>query len=142
MTEKWQTLHAKMLAGIERCWHLPLPESGQVFTCYLEYLPMVYLALSYEPDGDVAIRSSFWQEETNKLQKFTEKNRDFVTYYKEGDSRRDLQYFLPENYDLANFIVSKVYDREGESMRSHDHLVATLLAHQMYYEYAEQKIRK
>src|SRR5579863_739785 len=124
MIEKWQLLYQEMLAGIEKCWLLPLPVEQQIenafkaalkgwegvrnelaghlfenkeeeinfykfikpkFTCYAEYLPMVYLGLSYQPVADDdATRSSFWQEETKKLQKFIDKNSDFISYYKGG----------------------------------------------------------
>jgi RteC protein len=110
------------------------------FTSYIEYLPMVYLGLSYQPKADDAIRSAFWLEETKMLQKFIDKNTDFVMYYKSGCTHKDLQYFLPENYDLANYIVSKIYETDGEFMTSHDHLVAVLLAHEMYHEYAKKKL--
>lgn len=168
-----------MLAGIERCWLLPLPEEKQVeaafkaavnswevvkkelahysfkdkaeeidfyknvkprFTCYMEYLPLVFLGISYRPAADEAIRIFFWREETKKLQKFEEKHIDFVNYYKSGRTDNDWQYFLPENYDLAEYTVSKIYDMDGEFMTSHDHLVASLLGHEMYHEYAKRKL--
>lgn len=51
-----------------------------------------------------------------------------------------MQYFLPANYDLADYMVSKIYDMNGKFMTSHDHLVATLIAHEIYHEYVTEKI--
>ncbi|HEY5408366.1 MAG TPA: RteC domain-containing protein [Ginsengibacter sp.] len=112
------------------------------FTSYIEYLPLIFLALSFLPDSDINMQRYFWMGEFNKLQKFIEKNIDFVTYYKGGDTRCDRQYFLPSNYDLAEFTVSKIYDTDGMFMTSHDHLVAGLLAHEMYHEYVKNKLER
>lgn len=110
------------------------------FTCYVEYLPLVYLALSFLPAGNDEMQQYFWTEESKKLQKFVEKNIDFVNYYRNGDTRYDRQYFLPANYDLAGFTVSKIYDTDRKFMTSHDHLVANFLAHEMYHEYVKNKL--
>lgn len=111
------------------------------FTCYVEYLSIVYLGLCYVPQGDPAIQQLFWTTESKKLKKFIGRNTDFVTYYKSGQEHHDAQYFLPENYDLGNFMVSKIYDMDGEFLTSHDHLVAILLAQEMYHEYVNKKLR-
>jgi len=110
------------------------------FTCFLEYLPIIYLALSFLPANDSELQKYFWIEESGKLQKFVEKNMDFVNYYRNGSCNYDNQYFLPANYDLACFTVSKIYDMDGEFMTSHDHLVANLFAQEMYYEYVKNKL--
>lgn len=110
------------------------------FTCYIEYLSKVYLGLCYEPEKRPEVQQLFWTNESKKLQKFTDKNSDFVAYYKSGNVEHDAQYFLPENYDLGNFTVSKIYDMDGEFMTSHDHLVAELLAQEMYHDYVDKKI--
>jgi len=45
-----------------------------------------------------------------------------------------------DNYDLGNFIVSKPYNTDGDLMTSHDHMVANLLAQEMYHEYVKKKL--
>ena len=112
------------------------------FTSYIEYLPLIYLALSFLPDGDINMQRFFWIEESKKLQKFVEKNIDFVNYYRTGNTKYDIQYFLTANYDLAGFKVSKIYDMDGKFMTSHDHLVAGLFAHEMYHEYVKNKLER
>ncbi|MDB5199199.1 MAG: hypothetical protein JWO92_1162 [Chitinophagaceae bacterium] len=176
---KWETLHKAMLAEIEECRWLSVPEKEQVesafntavnfwediknklagykfenksqeinfyknikptFTCYIEYFTIVYLSLCYEPPGSPEVQKFFWIEELKKLQKFYHRNAAFVAYYKNGCDEQDLQYFLPDNHDLGNYVTSRIYDMDGAFMTSHDHLVAMLLAQELYHEYVKKKL--
>lgn len=169
-----------MLADIEKCLHLPLPEVERVeqafkiplrywekvkskladhvfkdaseeidfyknvkplFASYIEYLPLVYLALSILPT-DKDMQQIFWTEELSKFQKFSVRHKDFVTYFKNGGTHYDQQYFLPANDDTEEFMITKFYDRASKFRTTHDHLVATLIAHEMYHEYVENKLKK
>ncbi|MGH2565003.1 MAG: RteC domain-containing protein [Ginsengibacter sp.] len=109
------------------------------FTSHIEYLTLVNHALLFIPKQK-DFQLEYWEYEAERLERFTEKNKAFVEYYTKQSNQHDLQYFLPANYDLANYIVSKPYEVDGEFMTSHDHLVASFLAQQMYHEYVGKKL--
>lgn len=109
-----------------------------LFASYIEYLPLIYLALSILPP-DLEMQQTFWRGELDRLQKFVVRHKDFVTYYKKRDTHYDEQYFLPKNNSTEEFIISKFYDGASKFRTSHDHLVTSLIAHEMYHIYVEGK---
>jgi hypothetical protein len=112
------------------------------FTTYIEYFILLnHSLLFFNPDSSKESERMYWEHELKRLAKFEERNKSFVGYYRSGSNQHDQQYFLQENYDLAHFIVNKLYDSDGELMTSHDHLIAMLAAEEMYHEYVKNKLR-
>ena len=110
------------------------------FTSHIEYMILINHALLLVPVENKEFEREFWEGELQILNRFKEKNAAFVNYYTCEKTHHDHQYFLPENYDLANFIVSRPYDTGTGFMTSHDHLVATYLAQEMYNDYVKKKL--
>lgn len=111
------------------------------FTTLMEYMILLNHALLLVPFENKESERDFWEGELQILNRFKEKNATFVDYYTCEKTHHDHQYFLPENYDLANFNVARPYDTGREFLTSHDHLVATYMAQKMYNDYVKKKLR-
>jgi len=111
------------------------------FTSYIEYFILLNHGLLFIPNERDETLRVYWEHEAKRLNRFIERNFAFVEYFKSENNEHDHQYFLSDNYDLANYIVSRPYDVDGEFMSSHDHLVASLLAEEMYHEYVVKKLK-
>ena len=111
------------------------------FTSHIEYFTMLYQSLLFIPslEGD-EFKKAYWEHEQKRLKRFVDKNFQFVNYYSNGQTNMDLQYFVAANYDLGNLSVAKAYNMDGEFISSHDHLVASLFAQAMYYDYVKGKL--
>ncbi len=96
-------------------------EVKPTFGACLEYYTFRYHALLFAPVDDPAVMKRFWHWEEKKMQRFFDDNREFCTYIRDGDTRRDKEYFLrcPSETDLLSpkdhlVTIIKAYDRYGK----------------------------
>ena len=111
-----------------------------LFTSQIEFYTLTYQGLLFKPETDRVKIESFWESESGRLQRFRENKEAFVQYYKSGDTSLDKKYFLRNSNDTRNGVTPKVYDKNADFSTSHDWLVAALMAHEMYHEYAKSKL--
>jgi hypothetical protein len=168
MNKEWNKLYESMLrameacgdlgphtmAGIECCFNLAqkywsLIQSGMEnylfrskkeeidfyktvkphFKSQIEYYNLLYQAEIFKPRDEPEAMKDFWIREQQKLERFIRDNAAFYSYHKNGATDRDEEFFLsgvPEN-------------ESGRSVYTDD-LIATLMALERYYLYAEHEI--
>jgi hypothetical protein len=111
------------------------------FTSQIEYYGLLSFAeLTNSKITDPIELRKFWLRESMRLEKFIKKNKSFYDYYKKHSRENDEEYFLRSNDDLSNLLEAKTHDLDSRASTSHDHLVATIIALENYYEYSKQKL--
>lgn len=111
------------------------------FTGYIEYFMLLNNALLFIPDDRVENEKTYWEREAERMSRFLKKNYSFVDYIKKGKTEKDKQYFVQADHLPVNAVASKIYDAEERFVASHDHLVASLFAEEMYLEYVGNKLQ-
>jgi len=109
------------------------------FACYIEYFTVINTALSFVPANREDV-IEFWLYERDRLQRFCEQHRLFVSYYENEQHHSDKLYFLRENNELKFIRNLYIYDTDIEWCTSHDRLVRNYLAYKMYSEYCGKKL--
>ena len=109
------------------------------FTAHIEYFVILSEALTCVP-ADCGDALCYWEEEGKRLNRFCERNEDFVRYYESGERCRDNLYFLKRNARINYAPKLPVYDKDPDYCTSHDHYVRRYLANKMYWEYCKGKI--
>lgn len=111
------------------------------FVSEIEYLGYVSFAeLSKAKETDSYELQKFWNNESQRMEKFIKANNGFYEYYKSGRTDKDELFFTRINNDLSNFLKAKPYDLESKATTSHDYLVATILALEKYQIYVQQQL--
>jgi hypothetical protein len=107
-----------------------------LFTSEIEYYALLYHSLLFEPsDGQPAI--DFWKREHERLQKFENENRHFLSCYVDAHCPMLPFYFLRKCCLPLIPVELKLYD-DGTSSTNGDGLVATWLALKKYTEHTKQ----
>ena len=109
-----------------------------LFTSTLKFYSLCYQAELFRPPGSKLGQKEFWLREQGRLNKFIDKHLQFYTYYKQGKTDLDEEYFLRAN---KNGFLEHA-DQFDELSTSHDHLVSSLLALEKYSDYVAAKLNK
>jgi len=109
------------------------------FTSYIEYMALIKDAL-LAIASDETNKISLWKKESDRLKKFYDDNISFIVYYNRKSHDDDLKFFLRKNNDIQNIRSLSDHDNDPEYFASHDHLVTTYLAYNMYAKYARKKL--
>jgi hypothetical protein len=96
-----------------------------LFKSQLDYYNLVYHAELFKPTTNPGEMKEFWVKEHQKLDRFILDNTDFHTYYKNGATNLDEEYFLSPD--------QAVY---------YDDLIAELLALERYDQYTQNELSK
>ncbi|HEV8283588.1 MAG TPA: RteC domain-containing protein [Chitinophagaceae bacterium] len=83
---------------------------------------------------------SFWKKETGRLKKFYDDNISFIIYYNCKSHYDDSKFFLRKNNSIQSMRSIHAHDSDPEYFTSHDHLISSYLAHNMYAKYARKKL--
>ena len=111
------------------------------FTSEIEYYNLLYhSSLFYPPD--IRARKRFWMREAERLNKFTNDNKDFYCYYKTGQTHKDHLYFVRANNKNLEAMKCKPFGVNSHTSTSHDCLIAFILALEKYTVYVNEKIHK
>ncbi|MDE3212194.1 MAG: RteC domain-containing protein [Bacteroidota bacterium] len=113
-----------------------------LFTSQIEYLTLVNQGLLFEPGKDPTALITFWEHEAKRKERFIKRHSDFVRYYQNGDTDRDLKYFLRENKEHPVGMGRRYREADLGFSTSQDYLVAKLLAQQKYYGYVLDKLQQ
>ena len=109
------------------------------FTCYIEYYVILTEALVCVPiSKDAAV--SYWKEEVNRVKRFCDKHSDFIIYYQCKRRHSDAIYFLRKNNRATVVTLPAVYDADPEYGTSHDSIIRTFLAYDMYAKYVRKRL--
>lgn len=110
------------------------------FTAYIEYNLILHQALLFIPESECD-RSSYWQEELHRYERYCDRHHDFIAYYESGARERFCQYYLQRSNTSALSPQERIYEDE-DCRSSHDHLVRGLLANRMYREYVQERLKQ
>ena len=111
------------------------------FTCQIEYYKLRNHAALFMPENSDS-RQAFWENERGRLERFYDRHKQFVNYYKNNYTDRDVRYFLAKNQDLTEQISIRPYDRERKFISSHDCLIAMMMSEEMYHEFAVARLNE
>jgi hypothetical protein len=104
-----------------------------LFSAQVEYFSLMHNALLFEQDELPENKSSFWQKELKRLERFSESNRQFISYFRNGETYMDLEFFVRNPIGDIDY-----YDASFATLN--DGLAATLLAEEMYHVYVKGKL--
>jgi hypothetical protein len=111
------------------------------FTGFIEYYTFRYHAILFAPTGNHLELKRFWRWEERKMQRFYDDNREFCQYMREGDTRRDIEYFIRMNHQENNHHTADlIHDLDADLISSKDPLVTVLKAYELYKQYINQKL--
>lgn len=107
-----------------------------LFTGRIEFYTIAYKAILFKPEDKSRIRA-FWKEEAKRLKAFKKANEEFIQYYKSGDQSLDKKYFLR----IENGAADNLQEVGAELRSSHDHLVASIHAQELYNKYVSEQLK-
>jgi hypothetical protein len=112
-----------------------------MFTSYIEYFIILVEAAMFVPnERDECML--YWKSEATRFERFCSKNREFISYYESDCHYLDSHYFSRTGITFKQLPKTPVYDIDNNFRTSHDHLIRSLLANKMYYEYVRKKIQE
>lgn len=117
-------------------------EVKPTFGASLEYYTYRYHALLFTPLGDQSELRRFWRWEEKKMQRFFDENQEFRTYMRNGDTRRDKEYFVryPAAFDGNRPNRDLIHELETDLLSPKDHLVTIIKAYERYAKFIETKL--
>jgi hypothetical protein len=107
------------------------------FTCLIEYYTLVYHAELFIISLEEEDIPPFLEKENERIKNFHLCNQDFIDYYSNGRTDCDPLYFTRNRQSPPNN-KSRPYDAEPAAISSHDHLVSSIMAFEMYAAYILQ----
>jgi hypothetical protein len=111
------------------------------FTGYIEYFTILAQAILFLPMQKQELMA-YWEYETQRYKRFYDRNEDFIKYYESGLNYMDSNYFLKASNDLNYIPNATIYDVDTAFSTSHDHLIRSLFANKMYYEFALKRLEE
>jgi hypothetical protein len=99
-------------------------------------------ALLFAPVYNIESKLSFWENEKGKIRKFYQEHERFIYYFKSGRTDLDTMYFLTKNNGDRSNLPTKAYTMEPELSTSCDHILATMVAYEVYSEYISEQINQ
>lgn len=109
-----------------------------LFTAHIEYNLVLFQGLLFmPPEENETFR--YWQKESNRYQRFFDRNADFIRYYESNCGDNDANYFLQRNNHIGLLPQERIYE-DMDCRSSHDHLVRRLLANRMYRQYVQERL--
>lgn len=103
-----------------------------LFIAQYIYFSKIVSLLSSLPASGSKHKKKVYENEFHRLQDFFLENRDFISYYRRKATYLDSKYFLRFTYDLDVQLAPDFHSYDERFSTSHDHLVATILAHDDY----------
>jgi hypothetical protein len=110
------------------------------FTSQIELLTLVNQGLLFEPKQNSAARTAFWENEVKRKDRFIWRNSDFVRYIENGDTDKDLLYFVMANSLTRGTKRGLPGEMDSEFCSLQDQLLAKLLAQKKYHQYVLEKL--
>jgi hypothetical protein len=107
-------------------------------TSEIEYYNLLYHASLFYPP-DIRALKRFWMREGERLNKFTNENKDFLHYYRSGLTHKDHLYFVRANNKNLESMKCKPFGVNSFTSTSHDCLIAYFLALEKYTAYVNKK---
>lgn len=135
---------AKMVYGEQKS----LPDAEEIYffrnvkpiyISELGYCSLLYNSLLYVSDAREQQRK-FWEQEGRRLEKFKEKNIEFITYYESRDTSLDEFYFLQRNAHKFPNRSKNPYDLEDELFSAKDYLITAYLTEKRYQVYVNSML--
>ena len=99
-------------------------------------------ALLFTPIYGIELKLNFWEHEKIKIEKFYKANERFIYYFKSGRTDMDSLYFLTKNSNNRINWPTKVYTMQPEMSTSYDHILATMVAYEVYTDYINEAMEK
>lgn len=115
-------------------------EIKPAFASQIELLTLVNQGLLFEPKQNPAARAAFWEIEAKRKERFIRRNSEFVRYIENGNTDKDLQYFVMENSLTRESKRGLSGEMDCEFCSPQDHLLAKLVAQKKYHQYVLEKL--
>lgn len=113
-----------------------------LFTSQFIYYSKVIALLSSMPHSGTKVQKRHLEGEFDYLNYFSLENRDFISYYRRKATYLDLKYFMRFKYDLDVKLAPDFHNYDERFSTSHDHLIATILAHDQYELFLKKQLQQ
>lgn len=113
-----------------------------LFTSQFIYYSKVIALLSSMPHSGTKVQKRHLEGEFDYLNYFSLENREFISYYRRKATYLDLKYFMRFKYDLDVKLAPDFHNYDERFSTSHDHLIATILAHDQYELFLKKQLQQ
>ena len=113
-----------------------------LFTSQFIYYSKVIALLSSMPRSGTKVQKRHLEGEFDYLNYFSLENREFISYYRRKATYLDLKYFMRFKYDLDVKLAPDFHNYDERFSTSHDHLIATILAHDQYELFLKKQLQQ
>lgn len=111
----------------------------QFVSVYIFYSKILAVEAA-RPAGNLEVLREYYQKERKDLWYFFEEHKDFLSYYRRNATYLDKKYFLRFRFDFKLKLSPELYSYDEEFSTSHDHLVAQILAYELFDKYLTNRI--
>ena len=163
MEQLWEYFYSLMLLDISRCKGTAVTETEHSECCYrvainywekvkdiwsevkpqftshIEYYLILNQGLLFIPD-DPFEATNYWKDEEQRLQRFCNRNEDFIRYLESKSHHNDGDYFLQRNNRHALLPQERIY-ADADCRSSHDWLIRSWLANKMYNDFVKKRLK-
>ncbi|QBO58381.1 RteC domain-containing protein [Chryseobacterium salivictor] len=106
------------------------------------YFSKVVALLSATPGSGIKYKKKLYEQEFEKIHYFFLENTEFISYYRRKATYLDLKYFMRFKYDLDVKLAPDFHNYDERFSTSHDHLIATILAHDQYELFLKKQLQQ
>lgn len=110
------------------------------FTSKIEFYMLCYQSKLFRPQNTNEEIGRFWKRELEKMQKHYSDHQTFYTYYHDGETSNDQDWFLRIHNEDEDVYSARIYD-EPSTQSTHDYLVSLIIAHGMYTDYVKGRMK-
>lgn len=111
------------------------------FTYLIEYYCILSEALLFVPEESERV-IEYWATEGMRYKRFQQKHREFIDYLERGQTCKDRDYFLRDNYTPAQAWDIPIYDAEMEFCTTYDGLIRRYKAKKKFDEYVINRMNQ
>jgi hypothetical protein len=105
----------------------------------LMYYSILYEALISAP-AEKDLEADYWQKESQRLHRFTQKNQGFIDYLDSGAADRDAAYFLRSRYLQPSFMHGKIFQCGPDDITLQASVSCSLFAERNYHVYVQSRL--
>jgi len=131
-------------------YEFPTPEEEIIFFketkprlfCKLIYLRKIYYMELKRPISNYVTIRTYLEKEHEQINEFSNKNAEFIQYYRSGKSFMDECYFLRGRHEMDFNLESFYFERDPKFSTNFDFKVARLIANDMLAAYLNCELSK
>lgn len=128
-------------------YHFSLPQDEISFFkeikprlfCKLIFFRKIYQLELNQPKSNYTTMQAFWEREHEQINLFFNKNKEFIQYYRSGETILDEYYFQRGRNEMILNCESFYFERDPNFSTNFDFKVAKLLSYEMLASYLNTK---